>query len=181
MSLAKEITANAKAFLETAKNLVAVLEKNIDSFYRIKRKVKIEKEVDHIERLLSLFPQLMFFNGVFITSFSPQYVMKPEKVDQLSKEREGPELEELEKSLDEFSELFDKHAPHIHGLGMRLVVVFKQGIEFRRALVAHYHSGDKTSLTEEEIQSLKKTLEEVYPIEKKLFELKARLKAKKEA
>lgn len=121
MNIDNELIGNAKAFVEAATNLIGLLENNLNALYRIKDKVKLERQIKHVDELIRLFDELMFFNGVFITGFTPEYVMSLTAVDKLSLARDEPRVRNFEKSLDDFSRRFDKHAPHVRGLGSDLI------------------------------------------------------------
>ena len=63
MNIDNELIANAKAFVEAATNLIGLLENNLNALYRIKDKVKLERQIKHVDELIRLFDELMFFNG----------------------------------------------------------------------------------------------------------------------
>ena len=175
MNLGVDLATNAKDFVEVATNLIGLLEKNLNAFYRIKDKLKLRTEIRHVDELVTIFDELMFFNGVFITEFSPKYVMSLSAVDNLSVTRDEPIALDFEKSLDSFARRFDKHAPHVHKLGSDLIVLFKQAIVLRRSLVAEYHSNKHKTIADEKVSAIREQLAAIWPLEDRLYKIKSRL------
>jgi hypothetical protein len=120
----------------------------------------------------------MFFNGVFITAFPPEYVMSLTAVDKLSHARDEPRVRNFEKSLDDFSRRFDKHAPHVRGLGSDLIVLFRHAIELRRSLIADYHSPKRKTISEKKLNTIRKQLSEIWPLGDRLSNIKMCLSTK---
>jgi len=178
MNLDLDLVANAKAFIEAATNLIGLLENNLNALYRIKDKIKLENEIRHVDALIRVFDELMFFNGVFITEFSPKYVMSLSAVDNLSNTRDEPIALDFEKTLDGFASRFDKHAPHIHGLGSDLITLFRQGISLRRSLVAEYHSHNHKTIPDVKVHAMREELAAVWPLEGRLYKIKKLLSSK---
>jgi hypothetical protein len=66
MSVTSEIFEGVSSFVKAATNFAEIFEKNLDSYFRIKDKLSARHQLESIERVLRLFPQIWFFNGVFL-------------------------------------------------------------------------------------------------------------------
>ena len=123
------ITEGIDSFNKTAVDFVDAIEKNMDAFYRIEDKIKARRQLDHIERVLSLFPQIWFFNGIFASAFlvggSSAWV------DTRDKET----LDAFRKALNDAELAFSKNAPRVSELGSEITLLFNQQIQFRRQLI----------------------------------------------
>ena len=115
---------------------------------------------------------------VFITGFPPEYVMSLTAVDKLSHARDEPRVRNFEKSLDDFSRRFDKHAPHVRGLGSDLIILFRQAIKLRRSLIADYYSPKRKTISEKKLNAVRKQLAGIWPLGDRLYDIRIRLSTK---
>ncbi len=176
MSLLTDVAGNARAFAEVATNLMGVVEANLLALLRIRDKVRLEREIRHIDALLSIFPEIMFVNGVFITEFSREYVLSVESADGLARTRDKPVLADFQKTSQRWAARFDKQAPQVHGLGAEMVVLFLQGIELRRQLLQRYHSDEWTAPSDDVVRAIRAEMAKLYPLERRLQDLRRELK-----
>jgi hypothetical protein len=172
------LLASADKFIATATNLVKLIEKNVDAGFRIAKKVRLQRDLARIREVASIFSQLMYFNGVFITEFSKEYVMSPDDADELTANRDNPVLLDFQETLDQLDQTFDKSAPKIRGLSADLVVLFKEGIALRRKILADYLSGKLDTVSRAEIDATRKKFLNIYTLEERLWELERKLETK---
>jgi len=168
------LMASADKFLATATNLIKLIEKNIDSGFRIAKKVRLQRDLARLRRIIELFPQLMYFNGVFVTRF----LESVDAADTFSAKRDNPVLLEFEETLDELEQTFDKEAPRLRGLGADMVILFKDGIALRRKILSDYLEGKLDTVSPEDIEAAREKFQEVYPLEHHLWELEKKLEKK---
>ena len=137
MSLTSEILKNIDSFVKTATNFAGMVERNVSSFYKLKDKIYARRQLESIDSVLTIFPQILFFNGVFAASL----LRSIKSADDFTKDRDNPTIESFQKVLDNAEMVFDAAAPKIGGLGSEMVLLFKQQIALRRLLLADAEKG----------------------------------------
>jgi len=155
-----EITEGIDLFVKAATNFVGAIERNLDAFYRIKDKIRGRRQIESINSVLSLFPQIWFFNGVFASHF-----LHGTDDNNLVEQRNNSILSRFNEVLDNAELEFEKNAPKIMDLGSEVTLLFKQQIAFRRHLIERAVAGQ--TIDEKDIRAISKKLEALKPVEHK--------------
>jgi hypothetical protein len=178
MGVAADLLANAEGFIKAATNFVGIVEKNLDALSRIKRKNQLQRQLAAVEEVLSIFPQLMYMNGVFITGFSKEYVMSVDGADRCTHSRDAPIIDEFAGMLDDVEKVFNRDAQVIRGLGSDMVVQFRQGIALRRKILEQYHSGSLDAVSEDDAMNVRQKLDALYNVENRVYTILKSLEQK---
>lgn len=158
MSTISETVDGIVLFVKAATNFVEIIESNLRSYYELKDRRKVQRQLDSIENVLSVFPQIWFFNGLFAS----QCLQEVSSADYFAHNRDIPIIDDFQKALDEIEETFDREAPKIRGLGSDIVILFKQQVAFRRNMLRDMEDGKYFSEKKlEEIRSQLSPLEAV--------------------
>src|SRR5215212_5127164 len=89
MSVISDVADGIGSFVKVATNFAEIVEKNVDSYYKMKDKIIARQQLDSIERVLHLFPQIWLFNGLFAASF----LKDVRTADNSARNRDGPTIE----------------------------------------------------------------------------------------
>jgi hypothetical protein len=165
MTIPSDILEGINSFIKTATNFSEIIEKNIESYYKIKDKVSGRRQLESIEHVLSLFPQIWFFNGLFAISF----LEGVKDADGFAKNRDNPTIDQFEKALDDVEKIFDNEAPKIRGLGSEMIVLFKQQIALRRKLIGD--SRNENAIKDDDIKKMIARLEPLRLVEQRFYML----------
>jgi hypothetical protein len=170
MSITSDILEGINSFVMIATNFSEIIEKNIDSYYKIKDKLSARRQLESIESVLSIFPQIWFFNGMFAA-----YFLKDVKSsDKYAELRDNQIIDQFEKTLNDVEKLFDNEAPKIRGLGSEMVTLFKQQIALRRKLISDSRAGN--AITSHNIEKLRARLEPLRSVEQRFYILTSKFR-----
>lgn len=158
------------AFVKAATNFVEIIEKNIQSYYNLKSRMEAQRQIEAIEDVLSIFPNIWFFNGTFINYL---YV-KSDEFDAIYSDRDISVINDFSERLDEIENNFGEKAPEIQGLGADMITLFKQQVSLRRKLL--FRASEDEDFNLDGIRKIHESLKPLEVVEKRFHDLVWKLK-----
>lgn len=180
--IAEAILSNTNSFVKISTEFGEMIEVNSNVRFRLRNKELLIRQIEYIDKMIELFPNVRFINGSF---FLPIMIKETDesnsgavtKMNQWESDVWGNQLStetlyEFQRALDDVEAVFDKNAPRINGLGRDMVQLFKQGMALRQALVSRWLSSPSEVISYEDMEKIHSKLSELDAVERRLLELR---------
>ncbi|MEQ9586876.1 MAG: hypothetical protein RJS97_02845 [Parvibaculaceae bacterium] len=162
----QQLTSDIVVAFNQATNIVALFEMNLDSYFRIKERLRASKEQSALDRVVRDHSELRMRNHwILQRSFDTDHPPKRNKgqkstnPDQAKTKLRIPAwIHEFEARLEQSITLLEKHADTLTKIDHTLVRNIRTGIEARREVLTVIAKGDGI-LTPKRMQKLKQQYE----------------------